>query len=1162
MCYTKNCFLVICLFVVLSCCSSAADNEKIKVVKNSRGEISEFSYIIPGKALGNGKYSMDKIVKIHRHPISEYFGKTVYIKVKPEAQTKDEKTLASSGINQVLSKLNATIKKVFHSNKDNKLLSAEEYELSRVYEVKYNADVHPFDACFDLVKCGDVIYACPSIFNKVCANDTVNDPKVGSQWAISELNMKEAWKISKGNKKVRIGVVDSGVNWYHEDLADNIWSNPNDTLDGIDNDNNGKIDDIRGWDFIGNATMADIQQGNVYPDNDPDNLNYTHGTLVSGIASAVTNNGKGIAGIGYGCTIIPVKCGMDKGSENLICTYLGMQYIGDLKADILNCSFGAVDFDSYEEDEINYCLSQGVLVVAGTGNNGVNIDEQPFYPACFSGVLSVGATEQGAKVASYSNYGYPTTIYAPGTNILSTSPNNNYEAESGTSLATPIVAGVAGLIKSLHPTWTNKQIYHQIRGTAKNNLTSDPEKRPLYFGMIDPVAALTINNGNNETMPGIEMSDFALESVSSLSDNNKHKMSFNIKNYLSDSKNLTVTITPLDDFIQIESSSFNIGVLKTNEQKELTSNIQLTSMVPWSEGYAKILLTYTDGKYINYEVAKIPVELTGNNTFNTIETTNNLDYSLLTMQQYTPASYDNSNYLCFGYAKDYGLILDYNTNSSAVCNIGTYLMNSNNGSFKFNKATVNSSPITAACIVNPDLYFYGNSPVSKKALVYKSTDAGTTWKLCQISNTISPAYKNIHFFTDSIGVCIGDPANNIWGIAVTNNQGINWVKTAQQLSAEDGETCYNSSFSWYGDFGWFGSSKGKVFMTSDRGQTWNSVSIPEASDVVFTAFSDGMRGAAVYKKDTLNVYYVAQTTDGGKSWHNTDYVFKPIGCLPIAMSGFDGSNQIIMAFNDNRVLITDDYGKTWKPILTQRHSSTQAAVVYANKSQGQAYITGFNQACATQLIFNYLAADTVKHLDFTGNDTLYFPDTKIGSTSTIDLAVRNNGNSLVTCNDFDISAVKSDNINEFTTVSNSKLTVDGGKSQSIHINFTPQSLGDKVYKLQIKSDAVNSPNTVILKGKGSNQTGIENTIEGFDCSIVPNPCSNTADLNINNGIEGNYKIDLYDLNGVKIMNVFSGYLNQGLYNFKIDACNLSSGQYFLEINKDMTKLVKRVMVVK
>ena len=124
--------------------------------------------------------------------------------------------------------------------------------------------------------------------------------------------MKDAWKISKGSKKVRIGIVDSGVNWQHEDLADNIWVNPNDTLDGKDNDGDGKIDDIRGWDFTAGSTMEALQAGDtISEDNDPSNTYVTHGTLCAGLVSAVTNNGKGIAGFGYGCTIIPAKCGFE-----------------------------------------------------------------------------------------------------------------------------------------------------------------------------------------------------------------------------------------------------------------------------------------------------------------------------------------------------------------------------------------------------------------------------------------------------------------------------------------------------------------------------------------------------------------------------------------------------------------------------------------------------------------------------------------------------------------------------------------------------------------------------------------------------------------------------------------------------------------------------------
>jgi subtilisin family serine protease len=253
---------------------------------------------------------------------------------------------------------------------------------------------------------------------------------------------------------VVVAVVDTGVDYTHPDLDANIWTNPGEIAgDAIDNDGNGFIDDIRGWDFINN-------------DNNPMDDD-SHGTHVAGTIAA-ENNAIGNTGVAYNAKIMPVKVlGPNGGSSTAVAA--GIRYAANNGAKVINLSLGGGSASTAMTEAIRYAVeTKGATVVIASGNEGRT---RPSFPASLTNTwgISVGAVDRNSRLASFSNRaGQQTVDYvvAPGVNVLSTTPNNTYSSYSGTSMATPHVAGVVALMLSANPTLTPAQIEQLVTQTA------------------------------------------------------------------------------------------------------------------------------------------------------------------------------------------------------------------------------------------------------------------------------------------------------------------------------------------------------------------------------------------------------------------------------------------------------------------------------------------------------------------------------------------------------------------------------------------------------------------------------------------------------------------------------------------------------------------------
>lgn len=294
----------------------------------------------------------------------------------------------------------------------------------------------------------------------VYADLTPNDPSFGSLWGMHQANdfdidAPEAWDTTTGDPNFLIADIDTGVNYNHADLAANRWTNVNEIPgNAADDDGNGFVDDIRGYDFYNN-------------DGDP-NDDHDHGTHTVGTFGAVGNNGVGVAGVNWNCKFVALKFLGAGGSGSTADAIRAVQYCTTMGIKVSNNSWGGGGYDQALYDAIQASQSIGHIFVAAAGNSGLNNDVSPHYPSSYNldNVIAVASiTSTGAR-SSFSNYGATSVdLAAPGSSIYSTT-RAGYAFFSGTSMATPHVTGVVGLVYAQNPTWTYSQVVNRVLTTA------------------------------------------------------------------------------------------------------------------------------------------------------------------------------------------------------------------------------------------------------------------------------------------------------------------------------------------------------------------------------------------------------------------------------------------------------------------------------------------------------------------------------------------------------------------------------------------------------------------------------------------------------------------------------------------------------------------------
>lgn len=340
----------------------------------------------------------------------------------------------------------------------------------------------------------------------VHASFTPNDPSFNSLWGLhntgqtggmgdADIDAVEAWEASRGSTNVIVGVIDTGIDYNHPDLAANMWVNAGEIPNnGIDDDGNGYVDDARGWDFVGN-------------DKDPMDDHY-HGTHCAGTIGAVGNNGIGVAGVCHQVKLMALKFLSSNGSGTTSDAVEAVLYATDNGAMLTSNSWGGGGYSQALKDAIDEARDAGVLFVVAAGNNQQNTDTTLCYPASYSSanIISVAATDASDVLASFSNYGASTVdIAAPGVSIYSTSPGGGYRTLSGTSMACPHVAGACALVYAAHPTMS----WVDVRSAILNNVDgiASLTGKVATGGRLNIARALIIATGPYLTVAGLQVRD-------------------------------------------------------------------------------------------------------------------------------------------------------------------------------------------------------------------------------------------------------------------------------------------------------------------------------------------------------------------------------------------------------------------------------------------------------------------------------------------------------------------------------------------------------------------------------------------------------------------------------------------------------------------------------
>lgn len=443
-------------------------------------------------------------------------------------------------------------------NKNKSSNNKKEPNLDLIAVIEYNSSISPEVAAKKITLLPDVEYAEPMYKHQLLVGP--NDSLYSEQYYIEQIKANLAWQFVDTNFAVIVGVVDTGVDYEHEDLKDNIFTNKGETglddqgrdkrANGVDDDSNGFIDDWIGWDFYGEG------DNNPLPGN-------PHGTHVAGIIGAIANNRVGIAGVAQNIKILPVKIGPDLPfATNISNGYQGILYAAAMGADIINCSWGSSHYSQAEADIVEAANQLGSLIVAAAGNNNQYVF---FYPASYNGVMSVAAVNKNDERAYFSNYNHKIDVAAPGVDIMSTIPGNEYRTMSGTSMASPVAAGVAALAKNRFKDKPNFILREIVKATSDFIY----DKNPAYLGQLGSGRVNALRVMTDERLISMRVEQIILsksEINNEFFPNDTIKFKLLVKNYLDSVSNVSIKIYTINnELLKTVRDSFYIGNMASNE---------------------------------------------------------------------------------------------------------------------------------------------------------------------------------------------------------------------------------------------------------------------------------------------------------------------------------------------------------------------------------------------------------------------------------------------------------------------------------------------------------------------------------------------------------------------------------------------------------------------
>lgn len=780
--------------------------------------------------------------------------------------------------------------------------------IDRMYCLYYSnrtIDPHKALALLELtgeIECGSVRYLFPE-------TSQPNDPYLSYQYALTKMNVFNAWNTTTGDTSIVIADVDCAINIDHEDLKNEIKYNWNEigtdvqghdkTSNGIDDDGDGYIDNWEGWDVCGdvNVSGGEILQPNNNPRPREDAA--SHGTHTAGCILATANNGAGIAGVAYGCRLLPIKvAGAD--FDNIGAGYEGIHYASTHGARIINCSWGG-SIQGFDTAFANVFLFEakafGALVIAasgnGTDNDGVaaNNDLNPEYPANGPFVLSVGATDQNDQPASYSNFGHTVSVWAPGSFIWSCDypGNSSYSPEDGTSFAAPNAAGVAALLWSEHKDWLPEFISRQLIVTCDNVVA--PSNRVNYWGRLNAGNAL-----NSPLGPGLIITSYSLDGVTSdsLKPGGKHLFTVTFKNVMGAGTNLSATaLSSLG--AQLSGSVVSLGSM--SESATATGNFQITRTGVFSEGNLPVSFAIKDGSsYVDTISILLP-----------LSRTRGFVVERAAIQASSIKRVSNSvAWAAFGNLGSTGAIT------------GAQYAREQAGQWSDTAALSDGTvaPFDVEALDSLTAYF-GTGQNSAGSVIY-TTDGGQSF-LTESVAAFTPFVNSIHFFDAQNGILIGDPESSRWGICTTADGGQSWHALAKPIVVGGSTASWNNATAWVGDNGWFGTNSREIMRTTDRGQTWKAVKTGYQHSLGIGFDDDATHGFACFRPaasggsaSTTGSNGIMVTADSGATW-DTLTTLPMAGISPSSIEFVPNSHIAILTSNMG-VYRTSDFGATWSSI--------------------------------------------------------------------------------------------------------------------------------------------------------------------------------------------------------------------------------------------------------
>jgi len=833
---------------------------------------------------------------LNRNENNPVFENIIILKTKEKQQISSGIAFENNELNKLLQPLDIiSVKQKFSFFQNNKTKFNDKYGLSRIYEIRYKHKISPLKLSKILSKSNLIEYSSP-VFKPILQS-IPNDSLFSKQNYLNEILATDSWEITTGDSNIVIAIIDTEIDNINEDLVSNIWQNPGESgidfdgndkrFNGLDDDENGKIDDWHGWDFLSDVTYEEEQQGIIREDNDTRiNSNYSpffHGTNVAGAASATTNNNIGISSIGFNTKILPVKVQSDNGvgwraSE-------GILYAAMLGANIINCSWLGLGRSDFEYDVIRQVTDMGCLIVAAAGNSSECINEDDIYIRNSKYVLYVGGTD-GAKPADLSNYGIPITTYSPAISILTTSPNNKYEEVNGTSLSTPICAGIAALIKSIHKNWTPSQIRHQIRSSSDSfELKESRFERKNFFGKVNSFAALKKNRNDffDSPVPGIECINFSNENGgNTLSSYSVVVFKFSFKNFLADASNIEISFVSMDSLLEFPIEVYHLEQIKYNDESSIEVKIKVTEKAKWYYKNSKLLISINSDNYINYQLVNIPLSLAP--IYEYIAQLNQItNINSISFEENKISDISSPNHNCLwgcGFSKT-------NIPFFFVCdeNYVLYFNELNNLGNEFFEIMIEGISNYSALI---SLKKSDNSQ-----LLLLTENQGRSWKQIELNFPTIWNIGKIHFFHEKNGIIL---ANTFFApyfqFFLSTDGGLKWEQSKPRLSLSENESLQlQNTFTQYENI-YIPTNKARFFYSTDFGNSWNLTG--NENSFLVSNFYMNKNTAYSYCNDTSGSFF-ALTEDAGNNWkYFFDKSFFEYFNFPVSMSGANTKNNFLL----------------------------------------------------------------------------------------------------------------------------------------------------------------------------------------------------------------------------------------------------------------------------